>query len=119
MAGLHRLHRHRREVQHGDPRGGEELGQDVGPLVLQDFGGLEHTDVLLPGQLRGVEVLGGELLGHLELPAAHALQQGIDGGDLAVHAADGVILHQQLVPPDLQGVLAHQLFRREKVIELP
>ena len=111
MAGLHRLHRHRREVQHGDPCGGEQLGQDISPLVLQNFGGLEHTDVLLPGQLRGVERLGGELFCHLKLPAAHALQQGIEGGDLAVHAADGVILHQQLVPPIGERVFAHQLVR--------
>ena len=111
MAGLDGLHRHRRQIQHGDSCGGEQLGQDVGPLVLQNFGRLEHSDVLLTGQLRGVELLGGELLGHLELPAAHALQQGVEGGDLAVHAADGVILRQQLVPPIGERVFAHQLVR--------
>ena len=49
----------------------------------------------------------------------YTLQQGVDGGDFAVHAADGVVFRQQLVPPGLQGILAHQLVPRQILIELP
>ena len=101
-----RLHRHLFQLVDRQSGGGEQLDQQIDPLLSQSPGGGQQAQVFAPGQLQLGIPAAGEPPRQLELPAAQPLQEAVGRGHAGVDRAGGVSLVQQLLPPLAQGAPA-------------